>query len=126
MDNDPVDRQQLPGAIRALLVLALIAFVAIQLWLQLKPGGALELHGFWGGFDAFFQKSLEDPIMTAGLVDILTTLVVLYIILLNGIPRGPMKPVIVILGILAGFVYPGLLGLVFLLLFWKRRNQFVP
>ena len=109
---------------RLVLWAAFIVFVVLQGKYLLGADGILDRHGFIGGFSAFNDIMLSDPITIAGLIDLTAMMVVLGVIVANGVPRGQWGWLV--LGLVVLPVYPGLTALGFLLLFWKRSGQFRP
>lgn len=103
-----------------------ILFVAIQAHVLLGPAGILSKYTFMEGFTEFNRMMMGDPLLTAGLYDLLFLQLAFLVILLNGIPKGPAYPFIFIAFVLAMIVYPAIGGLAFLLLYWRRLGQFRP
>jgi hypothetical protein len=123
MDSNQQGRP-VPGWGRAIVVLVTIGFVALQLWTLLNPNGILSKYTFMEGFSAFPVLMLADPLLAAGLWDLLFLELAMIIILLNGIPRGRAYPFIFAAFVLAMIVYPAVGGLFFLIRYWRRLGQF--
>lgn len=111
---------------KLLVIAATMGFLALQMWVLLNPAGIMSKYSFMEGFTEFNRMMLADPLLTAGLWDLLFLELVFVVILLNGIPRGPAFPFIFIAFVLAMIVYPALGGLAFLVLYWRRLGQFRP
>lgn len=111
---------------RALVVIITALFVVIQGWTLFGPEGILSRYSFMEGFTVFNTLMLADPLLSAGLFDLIFLELAFLIILLNGIPRGPAYPFIFLGFVLAMIVYPALGGLGFLMLYWRRLGQFRP
>ncbi len=109
---------------RLALWAAFIVFVVLQSMVLLGDDGILARHGFIGGFTAFNEIMMADPITVAGLIDLVTLMVCFIVIVVNGVPRG--QRVWLVLGLVVLPIYPGLTALGFLLLFWRRYGQFRP
>lgn len=112
--------------IKPLLILGVLYFLYLQLDILYKPGGTLELYGFWGSFEAFGRVSMADPITAAGFVDMVGLMPLLALLFINGVPRGPGYGVKLAGLLIVLVVWPALAMLLFLIFFWRRSGQFRP
>jgi len=120
------ETRQLPAYGRAIVALALVTFLILQGKTLLGTDGIMDRHGFWDGFAIFNNIMMSDPVTVAGLIDMVTMLVFMIVVIANGLPRGPLYPVLLVVSIVVALVYPGLTALLFLLLYWRRLGQFRP
>ncbi|WP_340316436.1 hypothetical protein [Rhizorhabdus argentea] len=123
---DTSENRRVPTWGKLLVTVVTIGFLALQMWGLLNPAGIMSRYTFMEGFTEFNKMMLADPLLTAGLLDLLFLELVFLVILLNGIPRGPAYPFIFAAFVLAMIVYPALGGLAFLILYWRRLGQFRP
>ncbi len=121
-DND--NSSPLGAGWRLVLWVAFIVFVILQGMVLLGDDGILARHGFIGGFTAFNEIMLSDPITVAGLIDLTALMICFGVVVANGVPRGQWPWLV--LGLVILPIYPGLTALGFLLLFWRRFGQFRP
>jgi hypothetical protein len=124
--NANTETRTVPTAARALLALALVVFLIVQGKVLLGPGGIMSKYTFLQGFTAFGPLMLADPLTTAGLIDFIVLELVFFVILANGLPRGPAYPWLLAAFIAVSIVYPGLGALAFLFLYWRRLGQYRP
>jgi hypothetical protein len=120
------NHRALPPFGRIIITLALVAFLLLQGWVLIGPGGILSKYTFMQGFTVFNDLMMADPLTRAGLIDLVVLELVLAVVIVNGLPRGPSYPWLVAAFLIALIVYPGLAGLGFLLLYWRRIGQFRP
>ncbi len=125
MTQVQIDRP-VPAWGTALIGLTIVIFVAIQGWTLLGPAGILSKYTFLEGFTVFNTLMMANPLLSAGLFDLLFLQLAFIVILLNGIPKGRAYPFIFLGFVAAMIVYPALGGLGFLALYWRRLGQFRP
>ena len=114
------------GIARILVYCALVLFCAVQLRVLLGPKGIVATHDLTKAFSTYFDLSLADPVMTAGMIDFFATYVVMLIVIIEGVPRTKDRAFWIAIALVAGSVFPGLAALGFLALFWRNRDQFMP
>ena len=120
------ENRNVPTWGKLLVIVVTVGFFALQMWVLLNPAGILSKYTFMQGFSEFGKMMLADPLLSAGLWDLVFLELAFLVILLNGIPRGPAYPFIFIAFVAAMMVYPALGGLGFLALYWRRLGQFRP
>jgi hypothetical protein len=120
------DERPVPGWVRAVLVVVLAGFAALQGYTTFGPGGIADKYTAVTAFTQFDDLMLADPLTAAGLYDFLFLTLAFIVIVLNGVPRGPRYGLTCVLLITLTFVFPGAGALVFLLLYWRRLGQFRP
>ncbi len=120
------EKRPIPAWIKAVLFIITAVFLVIQAWTLLGPDGIMAHYSFMEGFTEFGAMMTADPLLSAGLYDLVFLQIAFVFILLNGIPRGPAFPYIFIVFVLAMIVYPAVAGLAFLILYWRRLGQFRP
>jgi hypothetical protein len=120
------NHRALPPSGKIIIALAIVAFLLLQGWVLLGPGGILSKYTFVQGFTVFNDLMLADPLTTAGLIDLVVLEIVFIVVLVNGLPRGPSYPWLVAGFLIVLAVYPGLAGLGFLFFYWRRIGQFRP
>ena len=118
--------RSISGLTRTLVYCALFLFCVLQLWVLLGPEGIVATHAPGKAFSTYFDLSLADPVMTAGMIDFFATYAVVLVVIIQGVPRGRRRTFWIIAALVAGSVYPGLAALGFLALFWRDHDQFVP
>lgn len=111
---------------RPLLIAGALYFLYLQFYYLFKPGGTLELYGFFGSFDAFSRVSLANPITAAAFVDLVGLMILSIIVIVNGVPRGKgrgwkLAGLLIILT-----TWPALAMMLYLIFFWRRSGQFRP
>ena len=114
------------GIARILVYCALVLFCAVQLWVLLGPEGIVATHDPAKAFSTYFDLSLADPVMTAGMIDFFATYAVMLVVIIQGVPRNKTRAFWIVIALVAGSVFPGLAALGFLALFWRNRDQFMP
>jgi hypothetical protein len=124
--NTPANHRALPPIGKIVIALALVAFLLLQGWVLMGPGGILAKYTFLQGFTVFNDLMLADPLTTAGLIDLVVLELVFIVVLANGLPRGPSYPWLLAGFVIALLVYPGLAALGFLFFYWRRLGQFRP
>ncbi len=108
-----------------MLIWALLAvFTIFQLVTMFGPNGWVTLHGYAGGNALYLKLSLSDPVMFAGMIDILACVLVALILLANAIPRGRGYIPLLLIAAVLTISYPGFGLLLFLALYWRRLGQF--
>ncbi len=112
--------------VRGIVIASLAVFIWIQGITLFGPGGILANYTFMEGFTEFPGLMSRDPLSKAGFIDLIAVEVFMFIVILNGVPRGKYYALIAGSLILAGIVYPGFSALLFLILYWKRFGQFRP
>ena len=112
--------------VKAVGVAALAVFIWVQGVTLLGPGGILAKYTFMEGFTEFPGLMSRDPLSKAGFIDLLVVAIFLFVVIVNGVPRGKYYLWITSALILTGIVYPGFSALLFLILYWKRFGQFRP
>lgn len=118
--------RRISGVTRVIVYCALALFCALQLWVLLGPEGIAATHAPTKAFSIYFDLSLSDPVMTAGMIDFFATYAVVLVVIIQGIPRNRTRGLWIAVALIAGSVYPGLAALGFLALFWRDRDQFMP
>lgn len=114
------------GATRIVVYCALALFCIVQLWVLLGPEGIVATHAPSKAFSTYFDLSLADPVMTAGMIDFFATYAVVLVVIIQGVPHSRARAFWIVIALIAGSVYPGLAALGFLALFWRDRYQFTP
>lgn len=111
---------------KPVLVIGLLLFLYLQFFYLFKPGGTLELYGFFGSFEAFSRVSLADPITAAAFVDLVGLMILTGLVIVNGVPRGPRYGLVIAALMIVLVVWPALAMLLYLLFYWRRSRQFAP
>lgn len=124
MQNTNNSSRPLPQWVKPTLGIALLVFLLLQGWVLLGPQGILSKYTFIQGFTAFPDMMLADPLLTAGLIDLLVLQIGFIVVIANGLPRGPSYKWWLLAYIVAILVYPGLAVLGFLLQHWRQSGQF--
>lgn len=124
--NNTANSRVVGPLVRGVVIASLAAFIWIQGVTLLGPSGILAKYTFMEGFTEFPGLMSRDPLSKAGFIDLVVVEVFLFIVILNGVPRGKYYALIAGSLILAGIVYPGFSALLFLILYWKRFGQFRP
>ena len=124
--GDAKQNSNIPTIVTGIIILALAAFLFSQGQILLGADGIVARYGFVGGFSAFGDRMMADPITMAGLVDLLTLMAVFAVVMASGLRRVQYYPAVLAVSFIVFLVYPGLVALLFLLLRWKRLDQFSP
>nr|WP_087573247.1 hypothetical protein [Sphingomonas sp. CDS-1] len=111
---------------KPILIIGTMLFLYLQFHYLFKPGGTLELYGFFGSFEAFGRVSLADPITAAAFVDLVGLMLLVGLVIINGVPRGPGYALKITGLMLVLIVWPALAMLLYLIFFWRRTGQFQP
>ena len=102
---------------RTLLLLILPVFLALQVWAVFfyLGGGVAGKYTFVEGFTEFFAMSLEDPLLTAGLIDFMTVATILVVWLIADLPAARRWKPRTFVWLVSFIVFPGLGLLLYLL-----------
>jgi hypothetical protein len=102
---------------RTLLLLILPVFLALQIWATFfhLGGGIAAKYSFSEGFTEFVAMSLEDPLLTAGLIDFMTIAVILVVWLIADLPAQRRWKPKTFVWLVSFIVFPGLGLLLYLL-----------